>query len=129
MAEQTVLLVEDNPMNMELASDLLEVNGFRVLRATTGAAGMDVAKRAKPDVILMDVDLPDIDGLEATRTLKRDSGTRGIPVVALTAYAMKGDEAKCRSAGCVGYLTKPIDTRKFAKQVTAFMTDTGERDR
>ncbi|HUX19610.1 MAG TPA: response regulator, partial [Spirochaetia bacterium] len=114
---KTVLIIEDNPMNMELAGDLLEMAGFRVLSSDTATAGMRLAMEKMPDVILMDIALPDMDGLTATRRLKEDPELRHIPVVALTAHAMSGDEAKALEAGCDGYITKPIDTRSFAKSV------------
>ena len=121
MTGKCVLIVEDNPLNMELATDLLEAAGFHVLGATTGERGIELARQAHPDVILMDVDLPGMNGLDATRVLKADAGTRNIPVAALTAFAMAGDEGKAQAAGCVGYLTKPIDTRQFAGQVMAIL--------
>ena len=114
---KTVLIIEDNPMNMELATDLLEMAGFRVLSSETATAGMRLAKEELPDIILMDIALPDMDGLTATRRIKEDPNLRPIPIVALTAHAMSGDEAKALEAGCDGYITKPIDTRMFAKRI------------
>ncbi len=121
MAGRCVLIVEDNPLNMELASDLLEAAGFEVLQAESGELGIEMARTEKPDVILMDIDLPGMNGLDATRALKADVLTRNIPVAALTAFAMTGDKERVTEAGCVGYLTKPIDTRKFARQVASFL--------
>lgn len=119
---QTVLVVEDNAANMELVTDLLGVGGFRVLQAATAEDGIRLAKAEHPDLILMDIALPGMDGLQATRLLGEDPETGGIPVVALTAHAMSGDKEKALAAGCVGYITKPIDTRAFARTVTLFLS-------
>ena len=94
MTGKCVLIVEDNPLNMELATDLLEAAGFEVLGAETGERAIEMAREARPDVILMDVDLPGMNGLDAVRALKADERTRNIPVAALTAFAMAGDEGK-----------------------------------
>ena len=117
-ARPKVLLVEDNPLNLELATDLLEASGFEVISAQTGEAGIKLAREAQPDLILMDLSLPGMDGIEATKALKADAQTSGIPIVAVTAHAMKGDEQKALAAGCEGYVTKPIDTRMFPILVT-----------
>jgi two-component system cell cycle response regulator DivK len=103
-----VLVVEDNPLNRELAEAILERAGYAVVAVEDGAAALDAARAHQPDLVLMDIELPDIDGLEATRRLKADPATQRIPVLALTAYAMAGDEARARAAGCDGYVTKPI---------------------
>src|SRR5262245_20481556 len=113
MAGDKVLLVEDHPLNMELAADILENAGYRVLQAADAERGIAIAKAEQPALILMDVGLPGIDGLEATRMLKRDPATREIPIVALTSHAMKGDAEKALAVGCAGYISKPIDTRVF----------------
>ena len=110
---RTILIVEDNPTNLELAKDLLEASGFVVLSACEAEQGLGLARQSLPDLILMDVSLPGMDGLSATRELKLNPATRHIPVVALTAHAMKGDEQSALDAGCTGYLTKPIATRDF----------------
>ena len=115
--KNTVLLVDDNAMNMQLQSDLLELGGFRVLNAVTAEDALDRVHIDRPDIVLMDVSLPGMDGLTATRLLKNDSRTAAIPVVALTAQAMAGDKEQALSAGCVGYIVKPIDTRRFAQTV------------
>ena len=112
-----ILIIEDNPMNLELATDLLEANGFNVLQARTAEEGLRLAREAAPALVLMDFSLPGMDGLCATKALKTDPATRHLPVVALTAHAMKGDEEIARSAGCDGYLTKPIDTKTFVTTV------------
>ncbi len=121
MAEGKVLVIEDNPMNRQLAVDLLEVAGFAVLQAETAEKGIELAKAELPDLILMDISLPGMDGLAATGILKQDPDTKDIPIVALTAHAMKGDEEKALSAGCIDYITKPIDTKSFPKTVGRFI--------
>ena len=117
MAGEKILLVEDNPVNMELATDLLEVAGYEVIQAGTAEEGCQLARTTAPDLILMDVRLPGMDGLTAAGLLKRDAATRTIPIIALTAQAMKGDQEKALEAGCDGYITKPIDTRAFSHEV------------
>jgi len=117
MAGAKILVVEDNPVNMELVTDLLEVAGYVVIQAETAEAGLVMAKQDAPDLVLMDIRLPGMDGLAATRLLKADEATAQIPVVALTAQAMKGDEEAALAAGCQGYITKPIDTRAFRHSV------------
>ena len=121
MNARTILIIEDNPLNLELASDLLEVAGYIVLRADAAEEGLQLARSSKPDLVLMDVSLPGMDGLAATAALKKDPATARIPVVALTAHAMKGDEEKAMSAGCAGYLTKPIDTRAFTSIIAGYL--------
>ena len=121
-AKSKVLIVEDNPLNLELASDLLEASGFRVFHAGTAEEGLRIATESAPDVILMDVSLPGMDGLAATKAIKSNPATRHLTVVALTAHAMKGDEDLALNAGCDGYLAKPIDTRTFVKKVSNFIT-------
>ena len=123
---KSVLLVEDNPANMDLATDLLEFAGWRVVQATTAEIALHLAAQEPCDLILMDVSLPGIDGLEATRRLKQDLQTAGIPVAVLTAQAMPGDREAAISAGCVGYIAKPIDTRRFAQDVAAFLGQEGK---
>ena len=119
--EKTVLVVEDNVMNLELVSDLLEASGYRVLQAKAGAEAITLAEREGPDLILMDLQLPEMDGLAATRQLKQNALTRDITVVALTAHAMLGDEEKAREAGCSGYIAKPINTREFVELIEDFL--------
>ena len=108
-----VLIVEDNPANMKLATFLLESAGHTVLSATDAEAGLTLARGERPDLILMDIQLPGMDGLEATALLKRDDATSAIPVIALTALAMKGDEERIRAAGCDGYIAKPMRYQEF----------------
>lgn len=113
MTGQKILVIEDNPLNLELVTDLLEVKGFTVHPASTAEEGLRLARELLPDLVLMDFGLPGMDGLAATRNLKTNPKTRHLPVVGLTAHAMKGDEEAARQAGCDGYITKPIDTRTF----------------
>lgn len=115
----TVLVVEDNPANMTLATFLLKSAGYAVLRATDAEAGMALARREQPDLVLMDIQLPGMDGLQACAFLKADEATRDIPVIALTALAMKGDEERIRAAGCDGYIAKPLAYREFLATIAA----------
>src|SRR5258708_2949928 len=116
-----VLIVDDNPTNLKLACDLLEWEGYVVTNAVDAEHAQELLKRETPDLILMDIALPGMDGLTLARKLKADETLRNVPVVALTAFAMKGDDQKALLAGCTGYITKPIDTRKFAQQVASFL--------
>jgi CheY-like chemotaxis protein len=113
-----ILIVEDNPMNLDLARDLLELAGYEVIQATTAYDGIMMAQQETPDLILMDIGLPGMDGLAATAILKQTEKTRNIPVIVLTAHAMQGDEQKAMDAGCLAYMSKPIDTRTFAQTIT-----------
>jgi len=114
-----VLIVEDNAANMKLAIFLIESAGHSVLSATDAEAGLTLARGERPDLILMDIQLPGMDGLEAIRLLKQDDSTRAIPVIALTALAMKGDEARIRAAGCDGYIAKPINYQEFLAAIAS----------
>ncbi len=125
MAGQKILIVEDNLMNMELATDLLEASGYVVIQSVVAEEGIKLARVESPDLILMDVGLPGMDGLEATGGLKQNPTTKDIPVIAMTAHAMKGDEEKAVAAGCAGYITKPIDTREFPKAMARFIDSPG----
>lgn len=118
----TVLLVEDNPLNMTLASDLLTMNGFRVLQATEGEAAVELAKTHRPDLMLLDIRLPGIDGFEVFRRLRQDAALNVLKIVALTASVMKEDEEKIRAMGFTAYLPKPIDVKQFVGQVRALMS-------
>jgi two-component system, cell cycle response regulator DivK len=115
----TILIVEDNDTNMKLSTFLLESADYSVLAAVDAEAGLALARSASPDLILMDVQLPGMDGLQATALLKADVATRDIPVIALTALAMKGDEERIRAAGCDGYIAKPLDYKDFLAVVRA----------
>jgi two-component system, cell cycle response regulator DivK len=114
-----VVIIEDNATNMTLAVYLLKSAGHTVLSATDAEAGLTLARAERPDLILMDIQLPGMDGLEATAQLKRDDATRAIPVIALTALAMKGDEERIRAAGCNGYIAKPMRYQEFLATVAA----------
>ena len=116
-----ILIVDDNPTNLKLASQVLEVEGCTVEQAADAEQAQEMLQHMTPDLILMDIALPGMDGLTLTRKLKTDEKLRHIPVVAMTAFAMKGDDRKALDAGCDGYITKPIDTRKFPQQVAAFL--------
>jgi two-component system cell cycle response regulator DivK len=114
-----VLIVEDNPTNMTLVVFLLQSAGYTVLSAQDAEAGLTLAREELPDLILMDIQLPGMDGLEATAMLKRDEATRAIPVIALTALAMRGDEERIRAAGCDGYIAKPMQYRELLAAIAA----------
>ena len=116
-----VMVVEDNPLNMKLVRTLLELDGSSVIELENGNGVVDSAVNEKPDLILMDIQLPGISGLEACGLLKEDPRTAGIPIVALTSYAMPGDEQKAVAAGCAGYITKPIDTKSFGAAILRFI--------
>ena len=117
----SILIVDDNPTNLKLASQVLGVEGYQVDQAADAERAQEMLQHMTPDLILMDIALPGMDGLTLTRKLKTDEKLRHIPVVAMTAFAMKGDDRKALDAGCDGYITKPIDTRKFPQQVSAFL--------
>jgi CheY-like chemotaxis protein len=116
-----IFIVDDNPINLKLASDVLEAAGFTIDRATDAEQAQAMLAGIVPDLILMDIALPGMDGLSLTRKLKLDTRLKRVPVVALTASAMKGDDVKACEAGCEGYITKPIDTRRLAEQVLTFL--------
>ncbi|MDT8375459.1 MAG: response regulator [Mariprofundaceae bacterium] len=116
-----ILIVEDNPANMKLASNLLKKNGYEVLKAVDAETGIDIARKQLPDLILMDIQLPGMDGLAATGILKEDPATMNIPVIALTAFAMKGDEEKMLGAGCDGYIPKPIRYKEFLDTISTLL--------
>ncbi len=118
---EPILVIEDNDLNRELVTDLLEARGFIVYQAREAEEGLRLARELLPALVLMDLSLPGIDGLAATRALRADPATRHLTVVALTAHAMKGDEKTALSAGCDGYLTKPIDTRTLASKMETFI--------
>ena len=116
-----VLIVEDNELNMKLFNDLLEAHGYQTVGTRNGIDAMDLARQHRPDLILMDIQLPEVSGLEVTKWLKDDSELKGIPVVAVTAFAMKGDEERIREGGCEAYLSKPISVAKFIDTVRHFL--------
>jgi two-component system, cell cycle response regulator DivK len=120
VSEELILIVDDNGMNVKLARDVLRFAGFRTLEAGTGGEGVSLATEHLPDVVLMDIRLPDMDGTTAVRKLKRDARTAQIPVVALTSFAMKGDRERFLAEGFDGYLEKPISVKEFPEQVRSF---------
>ena len=122
MGKEKILVIEDNALNLKLVRSLLMLEDYEVLEADNAETGIQLAKEQLPDLILMDIQLPGMDGLSATRQLKADPDVTGIPVVALTAYAMLGDEQKALEAGCVGYIAKPLDTREFPALIARFLT-------
>lgn len=120
---KTVLIVEDNELNMKLFHDLLEAHGYQTIETRNGIEALDLARKHKPDLIIMDIQLPEVSGLEVTKWLKEDEELRSIPVVAVTAFAMKGDEERIREGGCEAYLSKPISVSKFLETVRHFAKD------
>lgn len=116
-----IFIVDDNPVNLKLASSVLEMEGYAVDTAVDAEQTQEMLTSITPDLILMDIALPGMDGLTLTRKLKSDERLKHIPVVAMTAFAMKGDEQKALDAGCEGYITKPIDTRDLPRQIAAFL--------
>jgi CheY-like chemotaxis protein len=116
-----ILIVDDNPINLRLASEVLRHAGHLVVSAVNAEQALDMLRHFTPQLVLMDVALPGMDGLSLTRLLKADERLRAVPVIALTAYAMKGDEQKALDAGCDGYIAKPIDTRRLPEQVAGYL--------
>jgi two-component system, cell cycle response regulator DivK len=124
MPGEPILIVDDNPLNLKLIRVLLRSEGYEVRTSADAEGALTALQEFRPAVILMDLQLPGIDGLELTRRLKADPATRDITIIALTAYAMKGDEEKARAAGCDGYLTKPIDTAAFSNVLAGYVCRT-----
>jgi two-component system, cell cycle response regulator DivK len=118
---KTVLIVEDNDLNMKLFNDLLEAHGYRTLQTKDGMEALRIARRARPDLILMDIQLPEVSGLEVTKWIKEDDDLRSIPVIAVTAFAMKGDEEKIREGGCEDYIAKPISVARFIEIIKKYL--------
>jgi two-component system, cell cycle response regulator DivK len=118
---KTVLIVEDNELNMKLFHDLLEAHGYNTLETKDGREALRLAREHHPDLILMDIQLPEVSGLEVTKWIKEDASLRAIPVIAVTAFAMKGDEEKIREGGCEAYLAKPISVANFLETVEKFI--------
>ena len=118
---KTILIVEDNELNMKLFNDLLQAHGYSTLQVKDGRSVVEITRQNRPDLILMDIQLPEISGLEITKMLKADDDLRAIPVVAMTAFAMKGDEQKIRNGGCDGYIAKPISVASFLQTVSRFL--------
>lgn len=114
---KTVLIVEDNELNMKLFNDLLEASGYATVKTRDGRTVLELARAHKPNLIIMDIQLPEVSGLTITKRLKEDAGLKAIPVMAVTAFAMRGDEQKMREGGCEAYLSKPISVRVFLETV------------
>jgi two-component system cell cycle response regulator DivK len=119
--QKTILIVEDNDLNMKLFHDLLEAHGYRILQTKDGMESLKLARQHRPDLILMDIQLPEVSGLEVTKWLKEDDELRSIPVIAVTAFAMKGDEEKIREGGCEAYIAKPISVAHFLQTIARFL--------
>jgi two-component system cell cycle response regulator DivK len=119
---KTVLIVEDNELNMKLFHDLLDAHGYRTLQTRNGMDALKIARESRPDLILMDIQLPEISGLEVTKWLKDDEALRDIPVIAVTAFAMKGDEERIRQGGCEAYISKPISIAMFLDTVRRYLS-------
>ena len=117
---RSVLIVEDNELNMKLFHDLLAAHGYNTIQTRNGLEALDLARKHRPDLILMDIQLPEVSGLEVTKWLKADEELRSIPVIAVTAFAMKGDEERIRSGGCEAYISKPISVMTFLETVGRF---------
>ena len=118
---KTVMIVEDNELNMKLFNDLLRANGYDTMPMRNGHEALDALKTHKPDLIIMDIQLPEVSGLEVTKTIKQDDNLRDIPVIAVTAFAMKGDEERILQGGCEGYLSKPISVATFVETVRNYV--------
>jgi two-component system, cell cycle response regulator DivK len=118
-----VMIVEDNDLNMKLFNDLLEANGYRTIKTRNGLEALDLAREHRPDLILMDIQLPEVSGLEVTKWLKEDDELHPIPVIAVTAFAMKGDEERIRQGGCEAYISKPISVSQFVETVKSYIGD------
>ncbi|MEQ9638982.1 MAG: response regulator [Alphaproteobacteria bacterium] len=118
---KSVLIVEDNELNMKLFHDLLDAQGYQTLQTKDGMEALALAREHRPDLILMDIQLPEVSGLEVTKWIKEDDSLKSIPVIAVTAFAMKGDEEKIREGGCEAYIAKPISVQQFLETVRRFL--------
>ena len=123
---KTVLIVEDNELNMKLFNDLLEAKGYNVIQTRSGLTALDLAKEHRPELILMDIQLPEVSGLEVTKWIKEDEMISSIPIIAVTAFAMKGDEERIRQGGCEAYISKPISVATFIKTIQYYIGDGGD---
>ena len=119
---KTVLIVEDNELNMKLFHDLLEAHGYETLQTRDGIDALKLAREHKPDLILMDIQLPEVSGLEVAKWIKEDDALKAIPIIAVTAFAMKGDEEKIKQGGCEAYIAKPISVARFLETVEHFLS-------
>ena len=118
-----VMIVEDNELNMKLFNDLLEAQNYQTIKTSNGLEALDLARKHRPDLILMDIQLPEVSGLEVTKWLKEDDELARIPVIAVTAFAMKGDEERIRQGGCEAYISKPISVMRFLETVKSYLGD------
>ena len=128
MGNKSILVIEDNELNMKLVKGLLEIGKYRMLEATDAEFGIQLIREQRPDLVLMDIQLPGMDGLSATEIIKEDPLIKDIPIVALTSYAMQGDEEKALASGCTGYIAKPINTRKFLKTISRYLNGNNQRE-
>ena len=119
--KKTVLIVEDNELNMKLFNDLLEAHGYATVQTRNGVEAVELTRKHRPDLILMDIQLPEVSGLQVTRWIKDDESLRHIPIIAVTAFAMKGDEEKIRQGGCEAYISKPISVVKFLETIRNYL--------
>jgi len=122
MEGKKILVIEDNELNMKLVRNLLQLDSYEVVEAVDAESGIELLRQEKADLVLMDIQLPGMNGLEATRLIKGDANLKDVPVVALTSYAMQGDENKAKDAGCEGYISKPVDTRNFLGTIGQFLS-------
>lgn len=122
MNKKLILIVEDNELNMKLFHDLLNAHGFSTLQTSNGLEALNLAKKHKPDLILMDIQLPEVSGLEVTKWIKDDEDLKSIPVIAVTAFAMRGDEERIKAGGCDAYIPKPISVPKFLDTIRSFLS-------
>ena len=120
---KTVMIVEDNELNMKLFNDLLEAKGYSTIQTRNGMEALELARQHKPDLILMDIQLPEVSGLEVTKWLKEENELHAIPVIAVTAFAMKGDEERIRQGGCEAYISKPISVPRFIETIRSYLGD------
>lgn len=123
-----VLIVEDNELNMKLFNDLLEAHGIETIQSNNGLEVLDLAKQNRPDLILMDIQLPQVSGLDVIKWLKNDEVLADVPVIAVTAFAMKGDEEKIRKGGCEDYISKPISVARFLEVIQKYLNDDQEKE-
>ena len=121
LENKTILLIEDNELNRKLVRAMLQIDKYQILEAEDAETGIQLAREYPPDLILMDIQLPGMGGLNATRIIKKDSVLKDTPVIALTSYAMQGDEKEAREAGCDDYITKPIDRQRFLETISRFL--------
>ena len=120
---KTILIVEDNELNMKLFQDLLVANGYRTLQTKDGYEALKIVRKERPDLVLMDIQLPEVSGLAITKQIKEDEELKSIPVIAVTAFAMKGDEERIRQGGCEAYISKPISVPRFIETIKSYLGD------